>query len=50
MTCPDQFPDGRFACQLDVGHVGAHREGRVAWSGSGSQVADRHDSTSGGEH
>ena len=50
MTCRDEFPDGRFACELPVGHVGAHRQDRVAWSGGGSQVPDRHDATSGGEH
>jgi len=41
MTCHDQFPDGRFACQLPASHDGAHREGRVAWSSAGSQCDDR---------
>ena len=50
MTCRDEFPGDRFTCQLPANHDGAHREGRVAWSGGGSQVADRHDATSGGEH
>ena len=50
-TCNDPFPGEQvWICSERTGHDGPHREGKVAWSSGGSQVADRHDATSGGEH
>ena len=42
-TCPD------LTCHNEAEHEGGGR-GCVHWSGTGSEVPDRHDSTSGGEH
>ena len=40
MTCPAEFPDGRFVCELDANHGDTwHQSGAVRWGG-GSEVDD----------
>lgn len=48
VTCSDPFPgEQAWICDQPEGHAGPHREGTVAWSAGGTQVADRHATSSG---
>lgn len=47
--CADTFPDRpEWPCDREGTHT-LHHHGNVQW-GTGSEVPDRHDDTSGGEH
>ena len=50
-TCADPWPgEQEWACEEPVNHRGPHRMGRVMWSSGGSEIADRHAATNGGDH